>query len=165
MNCNNCKETYPRYFSINNNKYCYFCKLLYFMEFTDIFKVYIGYSILSQDDIVKKTKEILFKENRVPTNKDIDAQSKLVQINPYILINMIKKMSHNEQICFSNIKIFFTEDIDMDLIKVKRLIDKPKLINKTNIIPNKINLLCYQKVIYEKYIDKFVNEQSINLCV
>ena len=157
MNCFNCKESYPRYFSINKNQYCYFCKLIYFMEYTDIFKIYIAYSTIPQDDIVKKTKEILFKENRVPTNKDIDMHSKLVQVNPYIIINIIKNMSHAEQICFSNIKIFFTEDIDMDSIKVKRLIDKPKPLNKTNIIPNKIQLLCYQKVIYDKYIDKFVS--------
>jgi hypothetical protein len=162
MNCYNCKESYPRYFPINNNKYCYFCKLIYFIEHTDIFKVYIGYSTLSQDLIVKKTKEILFKENRVPTNKDIDPHSKIVQINPYILINMIKNMTHTEQICFSNIKIFFTEDIDMDSIKVKRFIDKPKPLNKTNIIPNKIQLLPYQKVLYEKYIEKFINNNSIN---
>jgi hypothetical protein len=132
------------------------------MDHTDIFKIYIGYSTLSQDFIVKKTKEILFKENRVPTNKDIDAQSKLVQINPYILINIIKNMTHTEQICFSNIKIFFTENIDMDSIKVKRLIDKPKSLNKTNIIPNKINLLPYQKVLYDKYINKFLNNSSIH---
>jgi hypothetical protein len=73
------------------------------MEYTDIFKIYIAYSTIPQDDIVKKTKEILFKENRVPTNKDIDMHSKLVQVNPYIIINIIKNMSHAEQICFSNI--------------------------------------------------------------
>ena len=160
MECYNCKEKYPKYFTINNNKYCYFCKLIYFMEYTDIFKVYIGYSTISQDEIVKKTKEILFKENRVPTNKDIDMHSKLVQINPYILINIIKNMLQSEQICFSNIKIFFTEDIDMDLIKVKRFIDKPTPLNKTNIIPNKIQLISSQKVIYDKYINKFILSNS-----
>jgi hypothetical protein len=71
-------------------------------------------------------------------------------------------MTHTEQICFSNIKIFFTENIDMDSIKVKRLIDKPKSLNKTNIIPNKINLLPYQKVLYDKYINKFLNNSSIH---
>ena len=132
MNCNNCKETYPKYFTINKNKYCYFCKLTYFMEQTDIFKIYIGYSMLPQNEIIKKTKEILLKENRVPTNKDIDIHSKLVQVNPYILINMIKYMNHTEQVCFSNIKIFFTEDLDMEMIKVHRIIDKPKQLIKTN---------------------------------
>ncbi len=135
------------------------------MEYTDIFKIYIGYSALSQDLIVKKTKEILFKENRMPTNKDIDLHSKLVQINPYLIINIIKNMTHSEQICFSNIKIFFTENIDMDSIKVKRFIDKPKPIIKTNIIPNKIQLLHYQKVLYDKYYDKFINSHSFNSCV
>jgi hypothetical protein len=162
MNCNNCKETYPKYFTINKNKYCYFCKLIYFMEQNDIFKIYIGYSTLPQDEIVKKTKEILVKEYRVPTNKDIDIHSKLVQINPYILINIIKNMTHTEQICFSNIKIFFSEEIDMEMIKVRRLIDKPKLLNKTNIIPAKIQLLTHQKVLYDKYINSFLIINMIN---
>ena len=100
----------------------------------------------------------------MPTNKDIDVHSKLVQINPYILINMIKNMTHTEQICFSNIKIFFTEDINMEMIKVRRIIDKPKLLIKTNIILNKIQLLPYQKVLYEKYSNNFINSNSIN-CV
>lgn len=162
MNCNNCKEAYPKYFTINKKQYCYFCKLVYFMEQNDIFKIYIGYSTLPQDEIVKKTKEILVKENKVPTNKDIDIHSKLVQINPYILINMIKNMNHTEQICFSNIKIFFTEDLDMEMIKVRRIIDKPKSLNKTNIIPSKIQLLPHQKVLYDKYIDKFLVNNMIN---
>lgn len=162
MNCNNCKESYPKYFTINKKPFCYFCKLIYFMEQNDIFKVYIGYSTLSQDEIVNKTKEILVKEYRVPTNKDIDVHSKLVQINPYILINMIKNMNHTEQICFSNIKIFFTEDLDMEMIKVRRLIDKPKPLIKTNIIPAKIQLLPHQKVLYDKYIDKFLVNNMIN---
>ncbi len=161
MNCNNCKESYPRYISINKKNYCYFCKLIYFMEHTDIFKVYIGYSMLPQDIIVKKTKEFLLENNKMPTNKDIDVQSKLVQINSYILINMIKNMTHTEQICFSNIKIFFTEDIDMEMIKVRRIIDKPKPLIKTNMILNKIQLLPYQKVIYDKYINNFINTYSI----
>jgi hypothetical protein len=117
--------------------------------------------MLPQDIIVKKTKEFLLENNKMPTNKDIDAQSKLVQINSYILINMIKNMTHTEQICFSNIKIFFTEDIDMEMIKVRRIIDKPKPIIKTNIILNKIQLLPYQKVIYDKYINNFINTYSI----
>ena len=132
------------------------------MEFTDIFKVYIGYSILPQDTIVKKTKKFLLENNKMPTNKDIDTQSKLVQINPYMLINIIKTMSHTEQICFSNIKIFFTEDIHMEMIKVRRIIDKPKPLIKTNTILNKIQLLPYQKVLYEKYSKNFINEKSIN---
>ena len=161
-NCNNCKESYPKYIIINKKKYCYFCKLIYFIEHTDIFKIYIGYSVLPQDTIVKKTKQFLLENNKMPTNKDIDIQSKLVQINPYILINVIKTMSYTEQICFSNIKIFFTEDIDMDMIKVRRIIDKPKLLIKSNIILNKIQLLPYQKVLYEKYINNFINDRSIN---
>jgi len=48
------------------------------------------------------------------------------------------------------------------MIKVKRIIDKPKPLIKTNIILNKIPLLPYQKVLYDKYINNFINEKSIN---
>lgn len=156
-NCFNCKLTYPRYFTIQKKQYCYFCKLTYFLEQSDIFAINIGYSTISQEEIIKKTKEIILKENRIPTNKEIDPNSKLVQINSYILLNLIKLMSQTEQVCFQNVKIFFTENIDIDAIKIKRLIDKPRPLNKTNIIPEKISLLSHQRVLYDKYYHKFVN--------
>jgi hypothetical protein len=155
-NCFNCKLSYPKYFEISKNKYCYFCKLIYFMEQKDIFSIHIGYSTMQQEEIIKKTKEILKSENRIPTNKDIDKNSKLVLINPYILTNLIKLMSTSEQVCFSNIRIFFSEDIDTDYIKIKRMIDKPKPIIKSNLIPEKIALLPHQKVIFDKYYIKFI---------
>jgi hypothetical protein len=156
-NCFNCKLTYPKYFTIQKKQYCYFCKLTYFLEQSDIFAINIGYSTISQDEIIKKTKEIILKENRIPTNKEIDPNSKLVQINSYILLNLIKLMSQTEQVCFQNVKIFFTENIEIDSIKIKRIIDKPRPLNKTNIIPEKIQLLSHQRVLYDKYYNKFVN--------
>lgn len=154
--CFNCKLSYPRYFEVSKNKYCYFCKLIYFMEQKDIFSIHVGYSTMPQEEIIKKTKEILNKENRMPTNKEIDKNSKLVLINPFILTNLIKLMTISEQVCFSNIRIFFSENIDIDNIKIKRLIDKPKPIIKSNIIPEKISILPHQKVIYDKYIIKYI---------
>jgi hypothetical protein len=133
------------------------------MEQKDIFSIHIGYSTMSQEEIIKKTKEIFNKENRIATNKEIDKNSKLVLINPYILTNLIKLMTLSEQVCFSNIRIFFSEDIDGDNIKVKRLIDKPKPVIKSNIIPEKISLLPHQKVIYDKYIIKFNNNIKFNI--
>jgi hypothetical protein len=61
----------------------------------------------NQDSIIKYTKDILLKENRIPTHKEIDATSKIIQVNPYIFLNVIKMMNQNEQVCFSNVKIFF----------------------------------------------------------
>jgi hypothetical protein len=127
------------------------------MEQKDIFSINIGYSTMLQEEIIKKTKDILKNENRIPTNKEIDKNSKLVLINPYILTTLIKLMQISEQICFSNIRIFFSEDIDTENIKVKRLIDKPKPIIKSNVIPEKIPILSFQKVLYDKYFIKYIN--------
>jgi hypothetical protein len=157
MNCFNCKLTYPKYFKINDKSYCYFCKLIYFLDQSDVFCINIGYSILNQDDIVKKTKDILIKENRIPSHKEVDPNSKLVLVNPYIFKNIIKLMTQQEQICFSNVKIFFTDDLDTEYIKVRRLIDKPKPIKKSKDIINKIDILPHQKVLYEKYHKTYLN--------
>jgi hypothetical protein len=157
MNCFNCKLTYPKYFKINDKSYCYFCKLIYFLDQSDVFCINIGYSILNQDDIVKKTKDILIKENRIPSHKEVDPNSKLVLVNPYIFKNIIKLMTQQEQICFSNVKIFFTDDLDTEYIKIRRLIDKPKPIKKSKESINKIDILPHQKVLYEKYHKTFLN--------
>ena len=156
MSCDNCKLNYPCFFKINNNNYCYFCRVVYFLEQKDIFSVHIGYSIFDQDEIIKKTKNILSTKNKMPSHTEIDPNSKLVLINPFILKNLIKIMSQSEQICFSNIKIFFSEDLDTNLVKIKRLIDKP--IIKTNILPQKIQILPHQKVLYDKYFNTFLTK-------
>jgi hypothetical protein len=157
LNCFNCKLIYPKYFNINKKTYCYFCKLIYFLEQSDIFSINIGYSILNQDEIVKKTKEILIKENRIPSHKEIDPNSKLVLVNPFILKNTIKLMSQNEQICFSNVKVFFTENMDTESVRIRRLIDKPTSLKKSYEVFTKIQILPHQKVLYDKYHKSYVN--------
>lgn len=157
MNCFNCKLSYPKYFKINQKNYCYFCKLIYFLNQTDIYSIHVGYSMTNQDEIVKKTKDILLKENRIPSHKEIDLNSKIIQVNPYIFLNVIKMMNQNEQVCFSNVKIFFTEDLNVEFIKIGRMIDKPKPIKKSNEKINKINILPHQKVLYEKYLKTYLN--------
>ena len=157
MNCFNCKLTYPKYFNINKKSYCYFCKLIYFLDQSDVFSINIGYSMLNQDEIVKKTKDILINENRIPSHKDIDPNSKLVLVNPFIFKNVINLMSQHEQICFSNVKIFFTEDMDTEYIKIKRLIDKPRSVKKSYEVFTKIQILPHQKVLYDKYQKSYVN--------
>jgi hypothetical protein len=157
MNCFNCKLTYPKYFNINKKSYCYFCKLIYFIEQSDVFSINIGYSTMNQDEIVKKTKEVLINENRICSHKEIDPNSKLVLVNPYIFKNVINLMTQSEQICFSNVKIFFTEDMDTEYVKIRRLIDKPKPIKKSNEVFTKIQILPHQKVLYDKYQKSYVN--------
>ena len=66
-------------------------------------------------------------------------------------------MTQNEQICFSNVKIFFTESLNTDYLKIKRLIDKPKPIKKSHEVFNKIQILPHQKVLYDKYQKSYVN--------
>jgi hypothetical protein len=111
----------------------------------------------NQDLIIKHTKDILLKENRIPTHKEIDPNSKIIQVNPYIFLNVIKTMNQNEQVCFSNVKIFFTEDLNIDYIKIHRIIDKPKPIKKSNDKLSKISILPHQKVLYEKYLKSYLN--------
>lgn len=158
MSCFNCKLTYPKYFNLNKKNYCYFCKLIYFLEQKDIYSVYISYSILDQDEIVKKTKEILLKENRIPFHTEIDPNSKIVLINPYIFLNVIKMMNQYEQMCFSNVKIFFTEDLNIEFIKISRMLPNQKPIKKSNEFPSKICIIPRHKVLYDKYLKLYLNK-------
>jgi hypothetical protein len=162
MNCFNCKLSYPKYFKINQKNYCYFCKLIYFSEQTDVYSIQIGYSILNQDEIVKKTKEIILKENKIPSYKEIDSNSKIVQVNPYIFLNVIKMMNNDEKICFSNVKIFFTEDLNIDFIRVARIIGKPIQIKKSNEKITKIQILPHQKLLYEKYLNSYLISYTVD---
>jgi hypothetical protein len=161
MNCFNCELTYPKYFKINNKNYCYFCKLIYFIEQSDIYSVNIGYSTFNQNEIIKKTKGILSTENRIPHHSEIDPNSKILLVNPYIFINVLNMMNYSEKICFSNIRIFFTDDINIDNIKIQRLINTNKSIKKSNIKINKIKILSHQKQLYDKYLKSFISKNLV----
>ena len=159
--CFNCKNTSSKYFCFNKNNYCYFCKLVYFLEPSDVFFIHIGYSMVEQDEIVRKTKDAITKENRIPSHKEIDPNSKLLKVNPYIFLNLVKLMSQPEQICFANIKIFFSQNIDINLIKIRRIIDKPIKFVKSTDVSIFVDILPHQKLLYNKYFTKYVNENTM----
>jgi len=75
-------------------------------------------------DIIKKTYNYIIKNDVMPTPKDIDNNSIIINFNPYIFREYCKLID--------GYKIFFTNCIDRNKIKTKRFDSKYK-IEKINI--------------------------------
>jgi len=104
------------------------CDIIHNTKQTDILSFVIGVSSLSQLEIITLTKQFIMKNNYVPLPNQIDKDVKIIKnINHYLFKKYINKTEEN------NFKIFFTNEINIDKIKVFRIFDK-KVKNKEAII-------------------------------
>lgn len=101
----------------------------------NIFDIIICYSLLEQDDIIYKTCEFYNKKYYIPTVKDIDNTALLIDISPYIFMNINKEN-------LKNWKIFFTKNIENHLISIYDDFND-------NVCEKNIDLLEYYNI--EKY--------------
>jgi len=139
LECNICKLKYYKLFG----KICNFCDIVTNLKKTDVYKYVICYSKLQQIEIIIKTYEYFMKNDKIPIPNEIDIEAKIISINPY----MFKKYINN-----SNYKIFFTNTIDRNNIKVKKLcqtypIEKLNMINYSGIELKKIDENTYNEYI------------------
>lgn len=109
--CINCMLKYADI----TNKYCEFCNIIQNIQKNDIYKIIICKSDLEQIDIIKKTYEYFIKNDKIPIPKEIDNDSIIINVNPYLF----KKNIFN-----NNYKIFFTNCIDKNKIKIKKFMIK-----------------------------------------
>lgn len=109
--CINCKLNYKDL----NNKLCVFCDICESNNKNYIFNILIGTSNLSQIEIIKRTYEYFNKYDKIPMPSEIDNNSQIFKINPYIFREFIKT-----NLILINYKIFFTNCIDLNKIKTKR---------------------------------------------
>jgi hypothetical protein len=81
--------------------------------------IIIGFTDVSQKDIIKKTYEYFQKYDSIPKPTDIFPEVDIIKVNPYIFREFIKTNKLNS-ILSNTIKIFFTNCIDLNKIKKKR---------------------------------------------
>ena len=95
------------------------CDIITEPKYWHTYSYIVCHSNISQMDIIKKTREMIHKYNRVPLPNEIDTQVKIVKFNPYEFIQISKLTNY-----FVNFKIFFTDDLNIRQIKTFRIFDK-----------------------------------------
>lgn len=156
--CVFCKSKYNKL----NNKMCVMCNIVNSnITSKDIFSFIIGNSKLTQIEIIIKTRDYIYKHNKVPLPTDIDKEVQLIKINPSMFIEVFKIMSEKDKLKFKEFKIFFTDDLDIKLLKTLRIFDKV-IKNKTEIIYN-YELTSKQLSKINKYSEIYIISARENL--
>lgn len=140
LQCSNCKLKYYKLCG----KICDFCDIVYNLKKKHTYKFIICYSNLEQIDIIRKTYEYFMKNDKIPIPNEIDPNSKIISVNPYIFKKNIKN---------NDFKIFYTNAIDRNNIKVKRLF-------KTYPI-EKLNINNYSGTELKNIDEKIYNEYNL----
>jgi hypothetical protein len=122
----------------------------------------IGKSKLLQKDIIIKTRECIYKNNKIPSPYDLDKDVSIIQINPCIFKQVIKIIENlNEKNIFNDFKVFFTDDLNIKQIKTFRIFDK--IIKNKTIITYNYTFNNIEKDIYNKYYINYVNKCKDNI--
>ncbi len=158
-----CKSCNLKYKELQD-KLCVFCNIILNNNKTDSYNICIGYTNLSQKDIIKKIYDIIIIEDKIPYPKIIDNNIILININPYIFREFILYCEKEKKYVdiIENFKIFFTNTIDLNKIKSKRFPLKYK-IEKLNIdyIKTEYRLKDIDKNIAELY-NNYINNLYYN---
>jgi hypothetical protein len=167
--CKSCSNITPTIQKYNMDNYlCYLCNISkIFVDCGDILdysdNILICISDLKQSDIINKTYKYLKLNNRIPFPEEIDEKVIKLDYPVYIFYETYKKMNEREKSKF-DVKIFFTNVIDRNLLKIKKMTDPYYPIEKINIkyhenkkkfIDDKLNVL------YMKYNSLFINNKYI----
>ena len=140
--CEKCKQKFSNLFF---NKLCVFCDIVYNLNKNHSYKYVICKSELEQDDVIRKTYEYFMKNDVIPVPDKIDSSAQIIMVSPYNFAKNITKKSY---------KIFFTNHIDRNNIKTKRLTDKYP-IEKLNVAKycDGIDLQKIDQKTYNEYIN------------
>jgi phage pi2 protein 07 len=113
------------------------------IDFTD--NIIICLSELNQEDIISLTYKYFREHNRIPYSTELDENVIILDYPVYVFNQIYNMMNENDKKKF-NIKIFFTNVIDKNMLKVKKMGD-PYYPNE------KIDQKYHQN---KKKIDKFL---------
>jgi len=105
MKCINCNLNYKELY----DELCVFCNIVKENKKQNLFDIIIGFSNLTQLEIINKTYKYFIKMDRIPYPNEIDPAVITLRLNPYIYRQTNK-----------DYKIFFTNTIDLNKIKSKR---------------------------------------------
>jgi len=105
MKCINCNLNHKEL----NDELCVFCNIVKENKKQNLFDIIIGFSNLTQLEIINKTYELFLKTDRICYPNEIDSDVTTLRINPYIYRQTNK-----------DYKIFFTNTIDLNKIRSKR---------------------------------------------
>jgi len=166
--CELCEYRTSNLTKINSKSYCVLCRLTLKPTSQDTHKIIAAYSIQPQFMINKLCREYILKNNSIPRPQDIDANCREIEINPTLLHLMLDLMSEDDLICFLNIKYFLSDELDIKEIKPQNFFKNETTTQKYPTIQkekvNKISLLKHQKNLFDKYYQKFCenNRNVIN---
>jgi len=105
MKCINCELNYKELYE----EICVFCDIVKQNKKENLFDMIIGFSKLTQLEIINKTYEFFMKNDRIPYPNEIDFNVITLRENPYIYRQTNK-----------DLKIFFTNTINLNKIRSKR---------------------------------------------
>jgi hypothetical protein len=172
IHCSFCDFFTSKLTIINQKFYCIICRLTLKPTTQDTHKIVAVYSILQQVMINKLYREYILKNNLIPQPHDIDPNCRLIQYNPTVLHDICNLMTNDEKLSFMNIKYFLTDQVRIDEIKVSNFFkiignNNENKINHTkgdtNRDTNKILLLKHQKNLIDKYYQKFIDTNRLNI--
>jgi hypothetical protein len=141
-----CKSCNLNYISLYNDL-CVFCNIINNNNKFDTMNTMIGFTNISQNEIIKKTYEYFQEHDIIPKPLDIIQDVKILKVNPYIFREFV-----------NNSKLFFTNCIDLNKIKQKRFPLKYNIQKlDINYLQNQIELKDYDINVFNLY-KKFKDE-------
>jgi hypothetical protein len=168
--CSFCDFRTSNLTKIGSKSYCVICRLTLKPNTHETHKIVAAYSIHQQMMINKLYREFILKNNTIPTFYQIDPNCRLININPTLLHEIINLMSEDDKMCFMNIKYFLTDEVNIKEIKTVNFFnmiggnyDKVNGCNNETNGVNRINLLKHQKNLFDKYYQKFTDNNLINI--
>jgi len=157
--CKSCNLVYNNFY----DNLCIFCSIVnnHKDNHKNIYSYVIGVSKLSQKEIIINTHDFIMKNNRIPLPKELDNNCKIIDENPFIFMQVKNAMNESDKNIFNNFIIFFTDTINIKLIKNIRIFDKVYK-NKKNIDID-YDFSDLETEIYNNYYDKFITDNKHNL--
>ena len=161
--CSHCLQDYN---TLNNfSKLCVLCDLCLNYNRINLDKVVMGISNLSQLDIIKQTRDYVIKHNKLPMSHELDKDVKLIKLTPTLYNEYLNLATISQKRELNNIKYFYTNTIDRNLIKCRRIIDGKFKLETLNLayLSNKYDLIDIDSqlnILINKLNTKFKDKNS-----
>ena len=126
--CQSNNQLFPSYYDNNIIDTCYLCNIIINYKKEYIFYGFLGYTEMTQLEIIKKTWEIYNKEGNIPLPIEIDPDVKLVKIPIYLFSQFFDKYK------FPYYCLFFTNKIENIMEDEITAAFNPSSGNKINIL-------------------------------
>lgn len=122
--CYFCGGLYPKYMicsRVKNNDLgtmCHMCYIVSHLNYNFSEEITLCYSEIDQREIVRKTVNSIIKTGYVPSIIEIDQNAKMIDISIFEFSNMLIATNNKLPPIFDNYKIFFTNNLNTQIIDV-----------------------------------------------